>query len=257
LGFVVKKSGSVLVDHSINDFGDTRVEHNPTLATTLCETNPLPVHSVILRRGYKGDRVAGDNCPLIYGLKNKENLFVGYNAMKTLLPSVDGILDKFVLERIASDIKYDLVIPMPSSHNISSILARRVQRHLTHSALHTTAFRKSNSDDIERQLDQGLFSRGARLNIMNAVNKANTNGKEFSLSDVKMDFRGLIVPLTQEQLLPEVNNILIVDDLFASGQTLVTAKNKILEQLPNANVEALCLFSPLNGRIRKSKSKRR
>ena len=251
MGFVVKKSGSVLVDHSINDFGDTRVEKNPTSARTLCRTNSLLVSSVIIRHGTSGKQVIGDNCPFIYGLKNKKNLFVGFHAMKTLLLAIDGILDKYACDRINNSVTFDLIIPMPSSHSISNILAKRVHQHFANSELFNTAFRKSDSDDIERQLALKPFSRSARLNIMNAVNKANKSGKAFSLSDVKTSFRKLIAPLTRKQALPEVNNILIVDDLFASGQTLITAKNSIIEQLPNANVEALCLFSPLNGRIRK------
>lgn len=255
MGFVVRKSGSVVVDHSTIDFGDTRIEKNPTSSKTLCRSNPLLVSSVIIRHGSKRRRVVGDNCPFIYGLKKKQNLFVGYNAMKTLLPAIDGILGKYASNKNGNNVSFDLIIPMPSSHSISSILARRVQRHFPNSKLFTTAFRKSTSDDIEQQLDQNSFNHGARLNIMNAVNKAKESGEAFSLSDVKMDFRNLIAPLTQEQALPEVNNILIVDDLFASGQTLVTAKNRIMEQLPHVNVEALCLFSPLNGRIRKHKKR--
>jgi len=247
LGFVVSDSGSVLVDHSISSFGDTRISHNPTSATTLCQRNPLLVHSVFIRHGYKGNRVPGDNCPLIYGLKKKEGLSVEYNAVKTLLPSLEGILNKFIREREDNNVSYDLIIPMPSSHSISKILARRTQRLFPQANLLLESFRKSNGDDIKQQLLQDSFGaksipHGASINIINAVNKANDSGNEFSLSDVNMNNRLFISPLTQIQELPNVNSVLLIDDLYASGQTLITAKDCILEQLPQAKVEALSVY---------------
>ncbi len=249
MGFIVSKEGWVTIDHSINDFGNTRTEDNPTYAKTRCVERPVDVYSVFLRNKTL-TKAPGDNCPFIYGLKRKQELKVGYGAVKKMLPSLSIILEKFAKQQSGQEKHYDMILPMPSSHKISTILAKRVSMQFDNSKVQSTAFRKANGQDIEAQIASLDLERGVRQNIMNAINIADRENKPFSLSDVLVSNRSHLAPLIQQESIIGAKRVLLVDDLYATGQTVITAKNLIIKDNPSVKIDVLCLFSPLNGRIR-------
>jgi hypothetical protein len=249
LGFVVEANGLVRVEHNINNYGATTPNRNPTNAKTRCENNPLRVFSIFLRRSYGGaGKGKGDNCPFIYAVKGKQNLHVNYSSIKFLNHSMIDILKKFSEQQERDKIKYDLIIPMPSSHQISNILASRLSLYLPDSVIEPGLFRKSTSEDVRGQVEG--IPHGARINIINAINKAVESNKNFSLSDVDTQNRKYIFPIEKVAEMKSVKRVLLVDDLFATGTTLITAKNLIKASNPQVIVEAMCLFSPLDGRVR-------
>ena len=88
------------------------------------------------------------------------------------------------------------------------------------------------------------------MNIFQAINAAQKKNCHFSLSEVKTLYRQYVEPL-KLQTLPPGFSILLVDDLFASGKTLIAAKDALYTAKPAIQkIESLCLFSPLNGRIK-------
>jgi predicted amidophosphoribosyltransferase len=264
LGFIVNENGLISVDHSINDFGVTTTRGNPTHAKTHCVI-PMPVHSIFLRhdrnKNSKYDKIPskliGDNCPFIYAVKKKvPNLFVNTQTIRDLCKPMNQILDAFVEKQSSDNIKYDFVIVIPSSHNISGILAKRIKNRLGIPLLNNL-LRKSNSTDVFQQVNNdSSIPHSAKVNIMNAVKKSNTNKAPFSLSDVGTKYRSYVNPVASTKNVLLGSRVLLVDDLFATGTTLITARDVLLASNPNLIIDSLCLFSPLNGRIRKAKQKR-
>ena len=252
MGFYVTESGFVGVDHSIKNFGDTTVQTNPTKARTACG---LVVHSVFLRQSNRASKSdVGDNCPMIYALKGKQGLYTTKRQIHILNQSFAVILANFVTENC-----YNYIIPMPSSSNISKILANRVKRSIKHSIL-LDLFKKISVLDAANQINMSVdleYADKAALR-MAIKRQKNTVGElgEFSLKEVKTPLRKFISPVVihDHKELPVFTGtpkFLLVDDLFSTGTTLLAAKRAILNLYPTAHVEALCLFSPLNGRIKK------
>jgi hypothetical protein len=254
LGFFVNGDGLVSIDHTTDDFGVTTSDRNPSSAITLCEKNKMDVFSIFIRHGYSGSgKPVGDNCPFIYGLKGKRDLYVNKNSIRSLVVPMQEIINKIYNSHSENGKSYDLVIPMPSSHIIANVVARRMTRKFTGSILLNDIFRKSTSEDIRHQIGNKQIPRSAKIDIFNAINKAENSGKEFSLSDVKVINRTHIQPISIIKRMSESKRILLVDDLFATGCTLITAKNLLMEECNESSVDSLCLFSPLNGKISKRK----
>jgi len=257
MGFEIDQSGKVSVNHDNNNFGDTRIQSNPTDATTKCNSNPLTVHSLILRHKNhttNKNRSIGDNCPLIYALKKKENLSITYNSFKPLVPNLKKIIEKFLQQQQSLGMIFQEVISMPSSHSISKILGNRMANSF--SAYHqSSAFTKATALDVKQQVvnDFRRINHAARTNITNAANRALTEGREFSLSDVSTKHRKFVqhISLNPNYNINYDHKILLVDDLFATGKTLTTAKSLLIQKgVDPLMIVGLCLFSPLDGRIR-------
>lgn len=254
MGFVVNSDGLVSVDHSIDDFGITTSDRNPSSTITLCKQNKMDVFSIFVRYGYSGTgKAIGDNCPFIYGLKGKRDLYVNKDSIRDLSISMKKIISKIYDSHNEIGKSYDLVIPMPSSHILARVLAKRITRKFKGSIIADNVFRKSTSEDIRVQINDKDIPRGAKIDIFNAIKKSEDENKEFSLSDVKTKNRIHIQPISIINSIHESQRILLVDDLFATGRTLITAKDLLMKENKESCIDALCLFSPLNGKIRNRK----
>lgn len=257
MGFRIDKNRVVHLDPTTLEFGDTSRQRNPTSTQTLCTHNPLTVHSLVLRRAAKASvKGMGDNCPLIYALKRRDGLTVTYSSIKPIIRLIDDLLNKFKAQVYTHESHFDAILPMPSSHKLSTWLARRFSE-ITGIHIIEGVLQKVDSDALEQQLlldrfNQQLIPHKARTNIMNAVKHSRRNNVPFSISQVATHYRKYLTPvLLVDTDFSDKSRILLVDDLFASGRTLIAAKNEILRQHPHLKIEALCLFSPLNGRARK------
>jgi len=147
LGFEVKDDGRVDVDHEHNTFCVTRPVGNPTIVKTHCG---LVVCSIFKRLAHKKkpkSRSKGDNCPMIYALKGKEGLYTTLSDIKLLYSSACEILANYIASQ---DPEYDLIIPMPSTHQISNMLARQVQRQVSTANVLQGSLKKSTVGDAKR-----------------------------------------------------------------------------------------------------------
>lgn len=257
MGFRIDQNQVVHLDPSTQEHGDTRLKSNPTTTKTHCGHRPLTVHSLILRRAAKGSKKSnGDNCPLIYALKRRDGLSVTYSSVKPMIELFNKLLNKIKTQIDRDNAHYDVIVPMPSSHKLSLWLAKRFSE-ITRTPVIENALQKVDSDAVEQQLlldryGEQRIPHEARTNIMNAVKHARRYGKPFSISQVATQYRKYLIPVNvRDTELPRDARVLLVDDLFASGRTLIAAKNEIIERYPQVQIEALCLFSPLNGRARK------
>ncbi|MDO6594110.1 hypothetical protein [Neptuniibacter sp. 1_MG-2023] len=247
MGFEVRK-GVVIVNHSHNEFAVTSVKDNPTSAFI----NGLEVHSAFsrkrkrLRRG-KGSnqRVAGDNCPMIYALKGKDDLTTNRSEVLKLNANLKEVIKKFA---IGSD-DWDLIVSLPSSHSIGHIVARRLQRAFGNQTVAiNNMFRKKNIFEARAEIkssslpvkDKRYFE--DRLSLQR---KEVGWGGPYSLKGIFANQReklSLLVMINPPNK-GVVRRVLLVDDVVSSGTTLNSAKALIEQSLDDVEVQAFCLFS--------------
>lgn len=238
----------VIIEHTCQDWLLTTPEGNPTVEK-LCD---LKVWSLFKRQRLSGkhrrdrtQRQLGDNCPLIYALKRKEGLYTDLTSIKKLLVSFNIILHKMAEFEPEG---YQLIISMPSAHNISHIVGRRFSR-LFHANHVTDLFRKITVGEAFCQLALADISVIDRSKIEHRI-KLQVNevglGGSFSLKSIPANLRECLPPLMLNAI-PRLQRhparILIVDDLMASGTTINTAARILSQLYPDTLLHAACLFS--------------
>jgi len=238
----------VIVDHSCREGLITRPEGNPTIE----RIGDLKIYSVFKRqllsakrRRNREQRQLGDNCPLIYALKGKEGLSTDITSIKRLNESFTEILRQIAVQEPDG---YQLIISMPSAHNISHIVGRRFARQFD--AKHVTdLLRKITVQEAFRLLDRADISvedsRSLAFRIKSQAREVGLNGN-FSLKGIRPNLREVFPPLVLNvapALAFRPMRILLVDDLMASGTTLNTAAHIISQQYAGATIHAACLFS--------------
>lgn len=244
MGLVVE-GDLVRVDHGVVDWLETRSDgySNPQVKIK----DSLKISSIFSRRQpkkTKSQRLRGDNCPLIYALKNQEGLHTDFHSVNLLNESFKEILKKIEYEDI------DVVVCMPSSSNLCAIFGKRVANHFS-AKLVDKIFKKISVieaiQNIDSAYDLGNISRETRKSLIARVRKNPQCG--FSLKHIPTKHRKHITPITFLDI-SELQNecrVLLVDDLLATGTTLLAAKSS-LEKLPKKInvIGAMCLFGKMS-----------
>lgn len=236
-------NGNVVdVDHTHNQHLNTGRHGNPVVQQVPTNQPELTVYSTFQRHKApqsknrdRATRKIGDNCHLLYALKGKDGLTTTFGAIRRLLLNFDAIIED-TLDQAG---QYDVVIPMPSGHNISSIYASRLARRFG-CQLNSDVFAKISGTDALRLLHDSPLSSSDKRKVA-----ARLNPESFSLKDVPISFRQYFPPITMvEGGVPAgAKRFLLADDLLATGTTLVAAKRLIQAAVPGATVDAACLFS--------------
>lgn len=249
------QGNNVLVDHSHTDWLLTRPEENPVTE----KAGDLIIYSVFKRkklsnkqRHNKQQRRIGDNCPILYALKGKEALTTNISSIKKLKRSFDSIADK-IKEKEPDG--FDMVLPMPSSYNISYITGKRFARCFN--TLYSPGFLRKIS--VNKAID--ILNRATLIHhdkkrlqfLLRLQQKENGKNALFSLKGIPTRFRYIFSPV---EISPSADysgvspgRILIVDDLLATGTTLISAAQAIQCLFSSAEIRAACLFSSLSENI--------
>ncbi|HHR6130810.1 TPA: phosphoribosyltransferase [Providencia alcalifaciens] len=198
-------------------------------------------------RRNRQQRQLGDNCPLIYALKGKEGLFTDLSSIKKLRTSFEMIVNHIAESEHNG---YDLIVSMPSSYNISHMIAKRLASKFKapHEA---NILRKITVDEAFRLLDRADVSveetKSIDFRIKVQAKEVGLYGN-FSLKGIPASLRNVLPPLVLDSpptLHYQPLRVLLVDDLIASGTTLTTAVKIISQQYPYADIHAVCLFSSI------------
>jgi len=231
----------VTVDHAVNELLVTTIQGNPKVSIIGCG---LHVTSLFTRlkasgKGRRGRNTVGDNCHMLYALKQKDGLVTNFASVRLLTQS-----GRKILETLAAQVRVDTVVYMPSAYSLSAIMAKRC------------------SEAFGAQLVEGVFRKSTKLESYAMLRTAELNGHisaadkkaldfrmkksaGFSLKDIPVRYRPLFTPLhCNPTFQGEISgSVLLVDDLLASGQTLSVAA-ALVRQMPGVTaVQALCIFS--------------
>ena len=189
---------------------------------------------------------SGDGNPLIYALKGKKNFRINPKEVSCFLPDFNLILSKAMLGA-----NFDLIVPMPSSHGISEILAKRAVRVIRTGVLSSDLLRKKINREVLAEIRNTNFHKRHRFlakTLRRRLEKSN-GASSFSMKDVDNKLRTYIEPMVITQS-PQVapSRILLVDDLISSGATLCSARDSLLTVFPDAHIEGLSLLSKIKSR---------
>lgn len=250
--------GEVIVDHAENDHLNTGTEGNPVESLF----RGLTVHSVFERRRISAkmarNRIAklqGDNCPLIYALKGLDDLTVSHTSIKRLNDSIPAILD-LIGPKVLHEV--DVIVPMPSSSGLALMLARRLLRRM---ALPNSAQLRTDILIKSTNLQASARAKGLTAPNNKALPYKDANelkailrtlhtafAAPYAAKEVKTKFRKYFDPLQLAQGLTPIaagTRFLLVDDLMATGETLVAA-TELLTAGGSCTVQhAVTWFSPL------------
>lgn len=183
---------------------------------------------------------------MLYAFKGMHGLKTQYSSVASLTEHFYEILRNFFAEKDAS---WDIVIPMPSSHDIANILGRRVVRIGVAGKFEPDVLKKITAQDAQMQAGNLRIASKHRTKINDFIKKFakfNSWDTDFQMKSITVPkLRKHINPLTFGRLasLTPPSRVLLVDDMVTSGTTLNYAKKTIQERYPMARIEALTLLS--------------
>lgn len=257
MGFdVCRVEKIVSVDHSHNNFAVTTVEGNPKKKTY----KGLPVigifkrnkgaHKLIKKANPPGTKIEGDNCPMLYALKNMDGLTTTTSDARKLFRNSRIILNN---EISSLGINFDHIVSVPSSHKLASIVAKmslRICRRQGYSTTHLgNVLKKASAADVKAQLKVKQLKSADRNKINLQINhfiKLYGEDHDFQIKCIYNKLRQHVntLALCPGHLIDESNiSILLADDMVTSGSSLTTARDMLLARFPNATIYAVSLFS--------------
>ncbi|AUR00798.1 adenine phosphoribosyltransferase [Phaeobacter inhibens] len=225
----------VVVDHDNHDHLRTTKAGNPTLT----EIDGISVHCVFQRlknsAKFSQDRskkTIGDNCPLVYALKGKDGLRTNVTAIKLLFDDFDHIAQE-ICAKIHGN--FDCIVPVPSSFPLADCLANRLARR-TGMPVYKSVFRKSKNHEAYGPIEPVFsmnpmsFDREDAKQLRNALKRMKkTPNEDYTAKYVGVGVRRHFDPLQiANNNIPAGQRPLLVDDLLATGETLVSAKKLLL-----------------------------
>lgn len=215
------------------------VNTDPALNPSFTVIKKLTIHSIFKRERHNS--LSGDGNPLMYALKKKNNYSIDKTEIIKFFPDFYQILGKYLVGNVSLNI-----VPMPSSHGISLGLAKRIQRQIPNSVLAPHLFSKRNCQQVYNDLITIQNPpKSYEFKQLLASLKKNPN-LPLSLKEVDVKLRKHTNPLTLNGPLPIAGApVLLVDDLLATGTTLVCARDLLCGANVGLNVSGLCLLSGL------------
>lgn len=237
-------TNEVIVDHAVQEHLHTTDNGNPVRGDVV---GTMQVDSIFRRKKASGKmrrernlKALGDNCPLIYALKQKQDLWVSRSSIKALNIYLPQILSE-VCDALNGHVT--CIVTIPSQHPLAGILAKRISRNLGIPVLEDV-FRKSTFFQASRRANTLLSSKPAlkaagvslqdEKQLRNVMKRGMTQAaSSYSSKDVGTRIREYFDPLrlTVGAALPSAQDqVLLVDDLMATGETLLSGADLLRAQ---------------------------
>lgn len=207
------------------------------------------LYSVVKRekekRSKKGHgHIQGDNCPMLYAMKQADDLLVTEQTVENLYDYIRQSIDKF----FQSNFKFDAVIPMPSKHDIGQRVAHILEEQFDVKIIDDLFAKHSATDAIQIVLKSNL-DESIKQSIKTALGRNIENKLE--LKNVLAKYRKFVPILKISDPTPTemnaINSVLLIDDILSSGSTLENARKLIKEHYPNIQrIDILTVFGPLS-----------
>ncbi len=239
MGIDITNNNQILFNNTHQKLVNTDINSNPTTSII----HNIKIHSIYKRVKTKSNQWDGN--PLIYALKNQKGYRISRAELKKFLYSF-----YFILNRLLEDKNYDLILVLPSSSNVAKEVAKKVSN-----SLHTTLnvddiFDKKSVSEVIEEIDISVVTNKGKLKeLKHQLSKLQKIDREktFSMKNVSPKIREYFVPIKLKRKFDfsHYKNILIVDDLLATGNSIKSARDIILTQNSKVNIEGLCLFSGL------------
>ena len=239
MGIDITNNNQILFNDTHQKLINTDINSNPTTSIV----HNIVIHSIYKRLKTRSNQ--GDGNPLIYALKNQKGYRISRNELKKFLYSFYYILNKLLQNK-----SYDLILVLPSSSTVAKNVAKKVSKSLSNNLTVHDIFEKQSVSEIIEKIDISIVSNKNKLkelkHQLSKLQKMDKN-KTFSMKNVPPKIREYFIPLKLKAKFDfsHYKNILIVDDLLATGNSIKSARDIILTQNSKVNIEGLCLFSGL------------
>ena len=239
MGIDITNDNQILFNDTHQKLVNTDINSNPTTSIV----HNIKIHSIYKRVKTKSNHWDGN--PLIYALKNQKGYRLSRAEFKKFLYSFH-----FILNKLLEDKNYDLILVLPSSSNVAKGVAKKVSISLTKTLNVYDIFEKQSISEVIEKIDISVVTNKNKLkelkHQLSKLQKMDKN-KTFSMKNVPPKIREYFVPLKLKAKFDfsHYKNILIVDDLLATGNSIKSARDIILTQNSKVNIEGLCLFSGL------------
>ena len=155
---------------------------------------------------------------------------------------------------------YEVILTMPSSHKIVERFAKKINRRASeHCILINNIFTKKTFSEVYSDLHVLHLTPKYKKDIIALRRSLEKNlhrnpNKVFSMKEVDTKDRMFIRPLkidsTKIDTIQKIKgkSILLVDDLLASGTTLTSAYNLLIDLEISNEIEGVCLLGKLGNK---------
>lgn len=247
MGLIIVGS-KVIIDHKTNEHLITTQDGNPKRYRVQNSGGELDVFSIYTRlkqtsqqRRERDSRKIGDNCPLIYALKGKDQLTTGYQSIRELL--ING---RSIVANNFQPLANTILVPIPSSHSIVGHLTHELSI-LLNLSINENLLKKASMQSALADLDAAINANQSyteKKELRNARTRI-AKSEAFALKDVPTKYREVIRPIVAGPGIAQsaLQSVVLVDDLVATGTSLISAKNILLAQHPGLHCSAVTLFS--------------
>jgi len=238
VGIEVSVTKVVTINDQHEEGVDTSIAANPTRG----KTKGLPVLHVFSRNSKGGRRDDGN--PLIHALKGKRGFSIQPFWESQLLMRAANVLQK-----AGSELQgFDYCVPVPSSSPFCYKFANVVSHVCGAPVLNPTFVRKKYVGEVlaDAQMSPPKVRQGLKVaytSQLHAWEKLDPNAN-YQAKDVEVALRHLFSPFTTTGNPPDLSGkkVLIIDDLFASGSSLLSMRG-ILQNGLGATAAGVCFLS--------------
>ncbi len=202
----------------------------------------------VFRRTKHGDKDRDGN-PLIYALKHRDRYNIGYSSIKTLYGSFCPIL-----EALASEMKPETLVPIPSGASVNHILAERMRRLSGNAATLCDCFEKlSIASALELAPAPEAVAPALRRDYTSAlhvlqksrIRQAPIEMKLIRPAKVRMYFKPIGFQPGAWGNAINGKRVVFIEDVFSTGTTLVCAEKMLRSRYAPASLSVITLLSAL------------
>lgn len=220
----------------------------PKIAEMKWGDNPL--YSIIERtkekRTKKGHgHIPGDNCPMLYAMKQADNLWVHTDTENRLYNYARLSIDNHFGR---DDFSFDAIVTMPSKHDIGLKIAKIFEELFDTKTIDNLFVKRSASEAIQMVLSSQLDEK-IKQSIKTALSRNKLNKLELKNVDTKYRKFVPVLKLSDSvsNQMDSIDSVLLVDDILSSGSTLDNARKLLQKHYPNVkHIGILTLFGPLS-----------
>jgi len=238
MGIEVSNTKVVSINDQHENGVDTSVHGNPT--RDRLKAIPL-IH--VFRRNFRGTR-QDDGNPLIHALKGRRGFTITPFWEQQVMSRT-----RRILAEVADDLQgFDHCMPMPSSSTFCTRFAAEVSQVAGAPLLPPTFLRKKRVGEVLQELAANPprlrpAQKGPFTSQLHAWHGLDPNA-DYQAKDVPLNLRHLVSPFMRQGTPPNVGGqrILVVDDLFATGSSILAAREILQNQL-GAQIAGVCFLS--------------
>lgn len=226
---------------TFNPAHERRVVTDPTRPFPTATFGDLDVASIFRRRRVKHDEDDGN--PLIYALKGKFGYTIAASDLRHIIRAGFQILPNAL-----ADAAFDIVVPLPSSSPVASILARRASRLVGGCPVIGCLDKATVAQVLATAPHPGAIPHRDRRVFTSQLATLQRLPEDavIEMKTVSLRVRNYFTPIVANDLANACagRHVLLVDDIVGSGSSLVAARTA-LGDAGAASVAALTLLSRL------------